>query len=994
MATSGPDEPTVSAGDRNNGPRPLKSRPEDRIASIMDNPFYKSFGVRHPRSPRDVPSAPSSAKTTADTDGKYGVREDLGDYRPGSGFVHKLMGRFASLEVKEESSISHLKNASSVEDILDRTGQESRAADTHERPRERGRFMSLSNNVQHRARSVESVNRRKGSLNLPVVLRHVQLSQDHSSSSLKSPRDSHIVAPDVKLGRDDIILIENPPAEAPPNETEDENNATSDAHSFGFHSENSTDELPKPNTVSAVRSLFESGKPLSPTSTSGGLEGESSFTPRDSVLTPRDSIVTPRRSSSTPRDSALTPRDTVLTPRDSVFTQDTVSTPREQVVSPKDLSSAHQDSRPYKPPSPRITTDMSQRYDASKSRFSWSLDHKTAATGDASNSTVPPPLPTTLPPVSATAVSSAAEGKGESDIPENAKSSLFQSAENHPVASPRSTAAVKAIPVSRPSVATRTSRPNSTSVSSSGTAVPPSFTPSLKKTSPVMPVAPFKENKADEGGDNRYLIYAKKSSNTKLQKVARLKDYGEGSTDLTADNTKNAEGTEASKRQGNNVKKSNKMNGAHAKGRAPAIPKQRQSEERVLSPRLADSGETPWTDVLKPTSPRIEDSQPQTVTLTPVESAKPIKAPRTFSSKPTEKMETNQSLAPSETSKMDTEETAKAEVKAEESNQPVKGIPSIIANRMKQNDQKQDTESPETRPPGELFGVRLGKTHHEKDSAEENEIPRKRLTPAAQKSESNASTNLPSEIENQIASVRRRMEHASRNKAPGVSQIFDSSQLQKKRKEKQAAKSSSAAGVPRLDLSSITAEDSSSAGSSGGYRVTPREIKPCNIVFIGANVSVGRSLLKKSRKEKVHIHFPSKLSELFEYPSEEAQLEEYLKNHPNEVLTLEEDTASWPTESSSDDADLPETPRGGGSSLETELKSNTSLAHTGSLQSYRGKFQQEYELGSVLNLPEKEPEPSPFAEPEPENPDAMQLLPADEVDNQTWSLETSSDLLF
>lgn len=997
MAASAPDEPTHSASERS-GPRPLKSRPEDRIASIMDNPFYKSFGVKHPRSPRDVPSAPASAKTTADSDGKYAVREDLGDYRPGSGFVHKLMGRFASMEMREEgSSIPHIKAASSVEDILDRT--ESRAADTNERHRERGRL----NSAQHRTRSVESISRRKGSLNLPVVLRHVERGQDRPASSMKSPRDTHIVAPDVKLGRDDIILIENPPSEHQPGENGEngiEDKAAMGSHTAGFNTENSVDELPKPNTVSAVRSLFESGKPLSPTSDLPGdafsLDGESSFTPRDSVLTPRDPIVTPRGSSSTPRDSNSTPRDTVLpSPRNSYFSfshQDTVLTPRE----PKDLKTT-QDSRPYKLASPRISSDITQKYDVSKNRFSWSSDLKTAGSGESSTSAAPPPLPYTFPPVSASAASSTADTIAESEVSENVKPSLFHtsnSAENRPIASPRSTAAVKAIPVSRPSVPARSSIPNSTTMSSSGTVVPPSFTPNIKKTSPVMPVAPFKENKTDEGGDNRYLIYEKKSSKAKTPKAMRLKDYGEESTDLALENTKNVEASDDLKKQGNNVKKSNKVNGTHTKGRAPPVPRRRQSEESVLSPRSSESNDTPWADMLKPVSPRIEDSQPQPVTLSPVEPAKPSKAPRTFFTKPEEKMETHQSLAPSEESKMDTEEASQDEGKTEDSDQPVRGIPSIIANRMKQTNQKQGNESPETKRPGELFGVCLGKTPHGhgKDSTEEeNEIPRKRLAPATQKTENNASQNLPSEIENQIASVRKRMEHASRNKPTGVSQIFDSSQLQKKKKQKSGA----AAGVPRLDLSSITSEDSSNAGSSGGYRVTPREIKPCNIEFIGANVSLGRSLLEKNRKEKARITFHTRLEETFEYPSEDSMLEDYLRQHPNEVLVLEESSSSWSApESSSDDADLPETPRGGGSSLDNELlKSNTSLAHTGSLQSYRGKFQQEYELGSVLNMPEKEPEPVVTAV-EPANPDSMQILPADEDDNQTWSVDTSSDLLF
>nr|KAG5710578.1 hypothetical protein BaRGS_013224 [Batillaria attramentaria] len=234
------------------------------------------------------------------------------------------------------------------------------------------------------------------------------------------------------------------------------------------------------------------------------------------------------------------------------------------------------------------------------------------------------------------------------------------------------------------------------------------------------------------------------------------------------------------------------------------------------------------------------------------------------------------------------------------------------------------------------------------------------------------------------------MQAQSKNKSSGVSKIFDSSQLAKKRKENQEARKRAQANVPRLDLTSITAEESGDPGATGGYRVTPREIKPCNIEFIGGNVSVGRSLLDKNRRVKINIRFHDVLVKTFEYPSEETALEAYIQQHPNEVLVLEDE--SGPAESS-DDVEILDTPRGGGGGLESELlKSNTSLSHSGSLQSYRGKYQQEYVLGSVLSEPERSPEPT--VETEPVDPDALQLRPADEEDINTWSTSTNSDLLF
>ena len=303
MATSVPDDPIHTEGESIGAPRPLKSRPEDRIASITENPFYKSFGVRHPRSPRDVPSMPFYAKMSADMDGRSVLREELGEYKPGCGFVHKLMGKFASLGVREEPpSLHHIKHASSVDDILDGTESQQSEADVHRQ--DRGRPM-LSN-PKLRARSVESIGRRKVPPVpiLPVSLRHIDRKWERPSSPAKSPREVHILAPDVKLARDDIILIENPPPEALPSENEIDSDEAG-VNVSSFKGDMPTDELPKPNTVSTVRSLFESGMPLSPTSSQSvepfSGDSEPNCTPRDSILTPGDSIVTPR-------DPVLTPR--------------------------------------------------------------------------------------------------------------------------------------------------------------------------------------------------------------------------------------------------------------------------------------------------------------------------------------------------------------------------------------------------------------------------------------------------------------------------------------------------------------------------------------------------------------------------------------------------------------------------------------------------------------------------------------------------------------
>lgn len=71
---------------------------------------------------------------------------------------------------------------------------------------------------------------------------------------------------------------------------------------------------------------------------------------------------------------------------------------------------------------------------------------------------------------------------------------------------------------------------------------------------------------------------------------------------------------------------------------------------------------------------------------------------------------------------------------------------------------------------------------------------------------------------------------------------------------------------------------------------------------------------------------------MFEYPTEEALLADYLVLHPDEpseILILEDPVGSSMTESSDDDAH-PQTPRGGArEGGDDTLKSNTSITHSG-----------------------------------------------------------------
>lgn len=1011
MAFSFSEEQTLVMGERTGPPRPIKSRPQDRFGSITDNPFYKNYGRRQPRSPRDVPSFVSGDKPS-ESDNKSGLREELGEYKPGSGFVHKLMGKFASMEVRDPPpSTYHIKHAASVDDL------EEPAPDPATQHRDR---RVLNTSAQHRARSVESLGRWKSPPSKPIHfnLRHIERKWEHPKSTVKLSRESHhIVAPDVDLARDDIILIENPRPEPPPEEEEGEGDRSGSGVT-GFKDEVLTAELPKPNTVSTVRIMFESGLPLSPISAIA--EPFSAQSISDTASNSRDSDLSPREISSAPRDSFSTKQPVAplldSSSRDAVLAAILRETPR-----------------PVVHPSSRFSGDVTQRHDASRSRFSSTSDYGKGGSFDLPSSPhstspqapppdfPPPPLPASILASVSTVTSNAEAKDSECQLSENSKPLLA------PLPSPRSTATVKAIPANNPAIPTRSQRPINTTVPI--VTVPPSYTSNLKKTSPVMPVAPFKETKADEEDENRHLIFTKKDVGSKPKPI-RVRDYSEvKTTDSGVDAFMGELNNEEGKGVLNDFKfdTENKNNRTHAKGRAPPIPRRPSDENLLDSTKI----EKQWRDLLKPSSHKMEEAKPVTVvTMTESvkaedpklepgkESSRPDKPPRLIPSKTdhrqaheleqlnklltsaTKKDEKVLELDPSKSSTpvvpaLDSgiyEDEDKKEDKTKESDmngadtdEPVRGIPSIIAKRLQQNGPGASNDSTERTPPGELFGVRLGKTRHTDDMTVE--IPAKRFSPASDRSSTNndatsASSNLPEEIENQIASVRNRMHLEKIKKQGGVSQIFDSSQLQKKKREKQAGTSNSQ--VPRLDLSSITVPDSDS--SQGSFRVTGQEIKPCPIHFIGAGISTGRSMLNKNRKFKVSIQFHEVLVETFEYPSEETMLEDYMKDHPDELLTLEE---VYNPGESSDDSEIPETPRGGNNSLPTHegelLRSNTSLAHTGNLQSYRGRFVQDYQLGAVQldTLPDK------AESPQSGDCESIQLQP-----DQAWSEEATSDLLF
>ena len=875
VSSSMADRASQAAGDVENAPRsPRKLLFDEKITSIMNKPFYKRasprFGV--------FPVTPK--KLTANT----GATGEGSGHVPGAGNVHKLTGRFDSIPVRDETPPHGLKNALSADDILDE--KESMTSRGGSPQPDRGR--PWSRNVAYRAGSVDSLSRNKAPSIQPISLRHVERKWERSTSPVKSPRGAHVVAPDMELARDDIILIENPPE---PPAVEKETEKEDEDETANVNGSHPPDELPRLNTVSMVRSLFEARKApshvLPETSDVSALDKESEIrissddSGNAATNTPSAAVeVLP--SEDTASQSAASAKleppptaDAVLPSSNTQYSFPLSSHENDVQFSEKFEESRQTESQeevktagsydtatdsdappplpstpppdippplpstppPVLPPSPHVRV-MDIDWDAP--------EEVKPSVSDGESTREPSPPPSTQPPVLSTAAPIPSDVKtDDSEATGNVKPSLvlgLSSAGVGPVAFPRRPAGAKSVPAalaprpkpSVPALAPRAKRTvpalaprpkpslTETNALNTGAAVH-SCSPSSPKSSERKPVSVFKEKMDEDKNENRYLIYTKKNTGSKPNKATYTVNSGEVKADHSSKLTENI--TEEVTQLSSEVQEANRINQTHSESNTANIMGQTPDPE---PPPDSPANQNLWTGVLKSSSPRIEEAYQKAVTLKPVDTT--AVAPRAVFSKKEEAVTYRTESRESTVKEMEKEDAKTEEEKADDSgtttdsNKPVKGIPSIIANRLKQNTQDRNEDTVQSRPPGELFGVRLGKVRRGPGASPEingNEPLYRRLTPVSQKTEKDSEP----EIQNQFIGVLKKKD---RSRSTGVSKIFDSSQLQKKRKDKNKAQSA----------------------STGPGRAVQPVAKPCTVEFTGANVSTGRSLLQKKRKEK------------------------------------------------------------------------------------------------------------------------------------------------
>ncbi|CAI9738087.1 nuclear receptor coactivator 6-like [Octopus vulgaris] len=235
---------TNSDGSRDAGEKLVD---DDRIIPVHDNPFFVKDG-RRSLDRRDM-----NGSLDYHNDETINNRQDLSNFRddtdmeyhPGSGFVSRLKDKFSSLGAREDVTVLRPKRSSSFENLLDgrpksHNGGDLGLTDTRRKFRD-GRAVSVEN-LNH------TMDKSSTSPNLVLDLKLAKQGSSDSGSDIRNTnKDRETVVPEKSPTIHPVSP--SPSFDAKPHIS---------VISAAANDENkNVDELPKPNTVSSFRSLFE-----------------------------------------------------------------------------------------------------------------------------------------------------------------------------------------------------------------------------------------------------------------------------------------------------------------------------------------------------------------------------------------------------------------------------------------------------------------------------------------------------------------------------------------------------------------------------------------------------------------------------------------------------------------------------------------------------------------------------------------------------------------
>ena len=853
----------------------MSSEKVEHLSSVHDNPFVRQFGLPlHARHEDEAePGVPSSASSERGDDDE-GVQE----YHVNSGFVNKLRSKFAQLENKS-NRITLSKKSASVENLLSSSPSDDYTLKSRTRKGSAGRLLddtpvssSTKANLRHftpagyqpkiRPRSNEL---ERSSDRPPIAKKEAERTkQNHTIKGVKPPLPSRktnydpsqrkyrnsssellsktkhtdwTVAPDLeKIGRADIVIIDykhdedtkneskkvdayerteiRSPRESSPDVQEKFGRVKSAVEKEKISDEN---ELPKPNTVSAFRTLFEK--------TNKTLD----------VLNVLRSSHSPTRKSSgsdTNSPQILSPVSTPRSPlarvtNDSVFENiKSQEADRANSVSPVDNNEAK-----IKSPSTRSYSDTNDNIDTSSSSMQKSLEmFKQAAVERASSVERNDSGHTDRARLSSSDISSAQSSSVHQHTltPVHPMSKVFDSKSAIKSDKPRKL---------KPKVL-------------AGRDHIPKDTLELKHEA---------DRRLSEGAD----VEVEKVDNVSRSNSNSPNIYGEEETTVTYEvyvkPTKKKDNV--SPRQTKVFDSSRMVKKDRDRPTAPLSPVESPKTVQVPDnvPNMVSK------DTTKPAqSPStVKDAQQEAMEVSPVKpprrsaqsnsvteiktnivkkEAKDDSKPRSF--KVSEQMFPKPDL--------ETKPEPVRPAKPADNKGAVSGKSSFLTNRLKKTQTDQENQ------------LKTSASHLTNGSSP-SPVPRKRQAPGRPEVNGSVETSedkvpdLPKTPEPAILPLKSKKNQ--QNAAKGK-MVFDSSKIVSKRKEAPKRKPprktldelnqnitfDSPVEVPKLDLSSITMEKQETEYQEG---YIPTVIKPCAFRFVGAEVTFHKSPYKRNRKAKV-----------------------------------------------------------------------------------------------------------------------------------------------
>lgn len=219
------------------------------LKHVHSNPFFLTSGVTHTHG-KIYDQQKRKTSLPDDSDVESGA-----EYGVNSGFVNKLRQKFTTIN-QRDTSVNRIppRRFASVENLLG--ASEKISFQERTRPFSSSEFKTVEQNSNYV--------RKKPALPKPPRPPKLRPERKKSDSDVeqkqRKPLHSEHEAPDInKIGRNDIIIIEHPKPVPIPEPAKEEKTPTkmNGQTVMSLKDKKVPDELPKPNTVSSFRSMFE-----------------------------------------------------------------------------------------------------------------------------------------------------------------------------------------------------------------------------------------------------------------------------------------------------------------------------------------------------------------------------------------------------------------------------------------------------------------------------------------------------------------------------------------------------------------------------------------------------------------------------------------------------------------------------------------------------------------------------------------------------------------